>query len=151
MCIYDVLTLSDDTLRSEATTLAALYNVDPDDLICELLAFRSQYGNKAFQNFADFAKFVLLKLSTDSYGLLQFFTQIILILPFATADCERSFSAMNRIKSGERSSLKEILNSLMLLYDITPAEKASLDLNKLARELRSNVWKYKKKKIWPHC
>ena len=70
------MTLSDDNLRSEATTLAALYNVDPDDLICELLAFRSQYGNKAFQNFADFAKFVLLKLSTDSYGLLQFLPRL---------------------------------------------------------------------------
>ena len=68
-----------------------------------------------------------------------------MIHPFATADCERSFSAMNRIKSGERSRLKDVLNPLMLLYDITPAEKASLDLNKLARELRSNVWKYEKK------
>ena len=34
---------------------------------------------------------------------------------------------------------------LMLLYDITPAEKASLDLNKLAERLVSSIWKYDKK------
>ena len=39
-------------------------------------------------------------------------------MPFATADCERSFSTMNRIKSAERSRLKEILNSLMRLYTL---------------------------------
>ena len=34
---------------------------------------------------------------------------------------------------------------LMLLYDIIPAEKASLDLNKLAERLVSSIWKYDKK------
>ena len=33
----------------------------------------------------------------------------------------------------------------MLLYDITPAEKASLDLNKLSEKLVSSIWKYDKK------
>ena len=35
---------------------------------------------------------------------------------------------MNRIKSAERSRLKTILMDLLLLYDITQEEKASLDL-----------------------
>ena len=52
---------------------------------------------------------------------------------------------MNKIKTAERSSLKDILHDLMLLYDITPSEKASLDLNKLARQLLSKIWQYDKK------
>ena len=98
-----------------------------------------------FTRFPDFSKFVLLELSEISYPLLQFFTQIILILPFATADCERSFSAMNRIKSPERSRLMDILMHLMLLYDITPEEKANLDINELAKKVVYSLWKYDKK------
>ena len=103
--IYDILTISDQKLRADAFNLANLYNVDPDALIAELISFRGQFGGKIFKTFAVFAKFVLTRLSDQTYPLLQFFTQIILILPFATADCERSFSAMNRIKSGERNRL----------------------------------------------
>ena len=82
----------------------------------------------------------------------EFFKQfgqhvIILILPFATADCERSFSAMNRIKSPERNKLRDILMDLLLLYDITPEEKAKLDINKLAYDIIHNVWKYEKKDL----
>ena len=40
---------------------------------------------------------------------------------------------------------KDILMDLMLLYDITPAEKACLDLNKLSEKLVSSIWKYDKK------
>ena len=34
---------------------------------------------------------------------------------------------------------------LLLLYDITPAEKASLDITDLARKVLTKVWKYSKK------
>ena len=54
---------------------------------------------------------------------------------------------MNRIKSAERSPLKSILMDLMLLYDITPEEKAKLDITDLARKVLTNVWKYKKKDL----
>ena len=54
---------------------------------------------------------------------------------------------MNRIKSAERSRLKNILMDLILLYDITPAEKASLDITDLAQKVLTNVWKYKKKDL----
>ena len=33
---------------------------------------------------------------------------------------------------------------LMLLYDITPAEKASLDIVELARKITNELWKYSK-------
>ena len=99
------MTISDQKLRADAFNLANLYHVDPDALIAELISFRGQFGGKILKTFAVFAKFVLTRLSDQTYPLLQFFTQIILILPFATADCERSFSAMNRIKSGERNRL----------------------------------------------
>ena len=67
--------------------------------------------------------------------------------PFATADCERSFTAMNRIKSKERSKLRNILMDLLLLYDITPEEKSKLDINKLSYDVIHNVWKYGKKNL----
>ena len=54
---------------------------------------------------------------------------------------------MNRIKSVEQNRLKNILMDLILLYDITPAEKASLDITDLARKVLTNVWKYKKKNL----
>ena len=100
-----------------------------------------------FTNFADFAKFVLTKLSENDFKLLQFFVGIILILPFATADCERSFSPVNRIKSSERSKLRNILMDLLSLYDINPQEKATLDIEKLAYDVLHNVWKYEKKNL----
>ena len=43
---------------------------------------------------------------------------------------------------GAAQTLRDILMDLMLLYDITPAEKASLDLNKLEERLVSSIWKY---------
>ena len=144
-CIYDIFTISDADLFTNANILSDLYNVDVDQFTSELIMFRAFHAGKAFVHFSDFAKFVLLKCSDAEFPLITFFTQIILILPFATADCERSFSAMNRIKSAERSRLKSILMDLLLLYDITPEEKASLDITDLARKVLTKVWKYSKK------
>ena len=140
-CIYDIFTISTADLSENANILAELYHVDVDELLTELLIFRTTHIGKAFAHFSDLAKFILLQCSQEEFPLITFFTQIILILPFATADCERSFSAMNIIK------LKTILMDLMLLYDITPAEKAKLDITDLARKVLHNIWKYKKKDI----
>ena len=116
-------------------------------MIIEPLLFRGRYNTKGFTKFVHFAKFVLTELSEADFPLLQFFVSIILVFPFATADCERSFSAMNRIKSAERSKLRDILMDVLLLYryDITPEEKAKLDINKLAYDVIHNVWKYEKR------
>ena len=76
-----------------------------------------------FTNFADFAKFLLTKLSQNDLKLLRHFVGIILILLFATPECERSSSAINRIKSSERSKLRNILMDLLLLSHISPQEK----------------------------
>ena len=60
-----------------------------------------------------------------------------------TADCERSFWAMNHIKSDTRNRLGEILNELMILCDITDHEKATIDIKALAEWLAAK-WKYDK-------
>ena len=124
-CIYDAFTITDAELRKHAKNLAELYNLDSNDFIIELLLIRSRYNTKVFGHFSNFARSVLASLSNADFPLLQFFVAIILILLFATADCERSFSAMNRIKSPERNKLRDILMDLLLLYDITPEEKAN--------------------------
>ena len=133
-------------LRKHAHILTNLYGVDGNDLYLELITFRSSHPN-TFKNFPELAKFILTKLSESDFPLLRFFSRIILVLPFATADCERSFSAMNRIKSPERNRLKDILTELMLLYTITSQEKSSLDLLKLAKKVVHQLWKYDKKNL----
>ena len=126
-CMHDIFTISDADFSTNTNVLADFYNVDKDQFMSELIMFRPLYPGIAFTHFADFAKSVFLKCSEKEFPLITFFTQIILILPFATADCERSFSAMNRIKSDElglRSQLKSILMDILLLYDIISAEKS---------------------------
>jgi len=110
----------------------------------EFKTFRQLLAGKSFINFAAFAKFILTGTSEKDFGGLHFLTMILLILPFASADCERSFSFMNKLKRAERTRLKKILNELMLLYDITPAEKATLDIRDLAQKIVDS-WKYEKK------
>ena len=70
------MTISDQRLRADAFDLGNLYNVDSNALIAELFSFRGQFGGKIFKTFAAFAKFVLTRLSDQTYPLLQFFTQI---------------------------------------------------------------------------
>ena len=102
-CMHAIFTISDADLSTNANVLADLYNVDKDQFMSELIICRPLYPGITFTHFSDFAKSVSLKCSEKEFLLITFFTQIILILPFATADCERSFSAMNRIKSAELS------------------------------------------------
>ena len=40
-----------------------------------------------------------------------------------------------------------VLMNLLLLYDITPQEKATLHIEKLAYDVIHNVWKYEKKNL----
>ncbi len=97
--------------------------------ISELRLFRTIMASKSknFDSFADMEKYILTRTKKDVYKHLKVFVAIILVMPFVTADCERSFSAMNNIKTEERNKLGEILNELMFLYDMTTKEKASLD------------------------
>jgi len=69
------------------------------------------------------AKYILTNLSDAKYRLLKLIVGILLVLPFCIADCERAFSAINRIKMLKRSRLKDILNSLMLPYTATYKKK----------------------------
>ena len=51
-----------------------------------------------------------------------------LLLPIATADCERGFSAMNRIKTSPRNRLKaETLEQLMFIIEGPPLKNFEFD------------------------
>ena len=142
-CIYNLdkpESLSKDAIRAQTAVLANLYNLDPDKLFMEFKTFRLLHAGQTFGNFPALAKFILTSTSEKDFRGLHFLTQILLILPFASADCERSFSLMNKLKRAERTRLKEILNELMLLYDITPSEDATLDIRDLAQKLVDS-WK----------
>ena len=58
------------------------------------------------------------------------------------------FSAMNRIKSPERSRLKSILKALMLAYTAQDHEKENLDIEKLSREISNNLWRKDRNKSY---
>ena len=82
----------------------------------------------------------------NTFPHLHFFIPLILVLPFCTADCERSFSAMNFLKSSIRNRLKEILKSLMLLYTANKKEIKDIDLDKCAKKVSTQVWSRSKRK-----
>jgi len=130
-CIFNVLDLSDNDLRHHAQPLAEAYNIDICEFVDELLLFRSIVRVKKlkFKSFDQMAKFILLKTNEKTMKHLRFLTGVILVLPFVTADCERLFSKLGYIKSADRNRLGNILNDLLLLYDSTPKEKDSIDIN----------------------
>ena len=135
----------DNTIIEESISgLHELYLFEEENLRTEILTVRSllQSNNLNFNNFEDLSKYILQKLNQKDFPLLHFFISIILVLPFCTADCERSFSAMNLIKSDLRNKLKEILNDLMIIY--TREKERKVDLQQLAKKVVRNVWKYTK-------
>ena len=89
------------------------------------------------------AKYILTSTDETTFKHLHFFVAVILVMPFTTADCERSFSAMNLIKTDTRNKLGDILNDLMLLYDMTSDEKERIDIKKLAEKVATS-WTYDK-------
>ena len=93
-----------------------------------------------FKNFPEMAKFILTSTSYEALKHLHFLVSVILAIPFTTADCERSFSAMNLIKKNSCNKLGEILNELMLLYDMTSDESEKIDIKKLAEKVAGS-WK----------
>ena len=99
-----------------------------------------------FRKFSDMAKYILTNLSDAEYRLLKSIVGTLLVLPFCTADCERAFSAMNRIETLERSRLKDILKSLIIAYTATYEEKANLDITELSKKVATSFWKKKAKR-----
>ena len=51
--------------------------------------------------------------------------------------------AMNLIKTDSRNKLGDILNELMLLYDMTPEESEKIDIKELAEKVAAS-WTYDK-------
>ena len=85
------------------------------------------------------SKYILTNLSDAKSRLLKRIVGILLVLLFCTADCERVFSAMNRIKTLERSRLEDILKSLILAYTATYEEKANVDITELSKKVATSV------------
>ena len=60
-----------------------------------------------------------------------------LILPIATANCERAFSAMNRIKSGPRNRLKTSTPEQLLFISIEGPSHENFDFSRAADKWRN--------------
>ena len=82
----------------------------------EFKAFLSQ-PNLDIASIKDLAEFLLSSAErSELFPLLSYLLVHGLLLPIATADCERAFSAMNRIKTCPRNRLKTItLEQLMFI------------------------------------
>lgn len=145
--IFDLL--EDSVDDEKLNTLATLYGVDAINLE-EEIAFLKGYmktlekKNIKFNNFKEFAEYVLTKISKNEIPLLHYFISLVLVLPFSSADCERAFSAMNLIKSKSRNRLKDILRSLMVIYTATREDLDSLDRKKMAEKVARSIWKNKR-------
>ena len=131
-------------------TLSTLYDMSSNKFFIELRKFRARLKafKMKFKNFASLAEYILKTLNDTEYPILRKLTAILLVLPFCTADCERAFSAMNRIKSPERSKLKSILKTLMLAYTAQDHEKENLDIEKFSRDISTDLRKKDGKKSY---
>ena len=150
--IYDILSAEYDALGNPIEVLSNLYGSEADYIAFyeEVRNIRTKVSVSGLQlnTFEKLSKWILLNTDRTKFKYTHFFLSVILVLPFSTSQCERSFSAMNIIKSKSRNRLKEILNSLMLLYTCSDVEKAKLDFDKMAKNVVSQVWKYNKKTTW---
>ena len=90
-----------ETEDSDLEVLATTYGLNFVKLIQEISQVRDvmKLGNNRFTSFSNMAHYVLTKWTSNEIPNLTVLLSIALVMPFATADCERSFSSMNRIKS----------------------------------------------------
>ena len=137
-----------ETQDSDLEILATTYGLNFVQLLAEMSQVRDiiKLRNNRFTSFANMAQYVLTKWTSEQIPNLSILLSIGLVRPFATADCERSFSDMNRIKSAERSKLKDVLNSLMHIYSLRGRsdefKKIKSDCLKKVREtVAHKIWK----------
>ena len=110
----------------------------------ELNSHPLRLRKKRFDNFRSMAKYILNNFSRTSIPSLFFLISAGIVIPFSSADCERSFSDLNRIKSKERSKTgEELLRDLMLIYTMSVEEMRNLKREKLremSKKLAHKVW-----------
>ena len=124
-------------------TLSTLYDMSSNKFFIELRKFRARLKafKMKFKNFASLAEYILKTLNDTEYPILRKLTRLFI-------DCKRAFSAMNRIKSPERSKLKSILKTLMLAYTAQDHEKENLDIEKFSRDISTDLRKKDGKKSY---
>ena len=116
--------------ETELNILLSQYTDGPlqlncDDTLSEWKEFRDFLSQQrtSLKTIKDLSEFFLV--STDRKQLFPIMAELIargLTIPIATADCERGFSAMNRIKTSPRNRLKtKTLEQLMLISIEGPA------------------------------
>ena len=141
----------------ELEILAGAYGLD-------FLELKSQYEHvfntlrlrkKHFKTFKAMAKYILNNFDQTKIKALHFLLAAGIVIPFSSADCERSFSDLNRIKSSERSKTGEdLLRDLMLMYTMNTEEMRNLKKEKLremSEKLAHKVWNrdgYKRDKYY---
>ena len=129
-------------LRTIARSLAEPYSIPLHELFDQLKLFRTlaEVKELSFATFGKMAKYILTSTSEEALKHLHVLASMILVLPSVPADCERLFSKLGYVKSADRNRLGEILNELLLIYDMKPFEKDSIDILKLAQQLASRWW-----------
>ena len=116
--------------ETELNILLSQYTDGPlqlncDDTLSEWKEFRDFLSQQrtSLKTIKDLSEFFLV--STDRKQLFPIMAELIargLTIPIATADCERGFSAMNRIKTSPRNRLKtKTLEQLMFISIEGPA------------------------------
>jgi hypothetical protein len=148
--LFDLSTLKNEKIQIAVDNLKSVFPeiINENLFVEEIKTIRTQIQGqrKKFKTFSQMAQWILNSTDQNSFQLLHYFMSLILVLPFCTADCERSFSAMNFIKSKYRNRLKEILKASMLIYTANKQEIENLNLDKLAQTVATTVWSKTKRK-----
>ena len=136
----DLEDLEVDNVFNEIQTLATSYNMVPSHLVAEFNSLIYEIETSQMETSEAIMKF--LEKNKGHFPLLHFLYQIYMTLPTSTAEVERGFSLMNRIKTPERNKLGPILVHCMFisLYGASFA----WNWKKMARHVASKIWKYKK-------
>ena len=147
--LFNLRTLRDSEISPNVEALAKVYpeRIDVEAFVLEIRQIKLELETKAkkkiFKKFSELAKWILNLEKSYKYPQLYFFLSLILTLPFCTAECERTFSAMNYIKNKYRNRLKTILNDCLIMYTACKPEIEAVDIDKAAKKVAHVIWKKK--------
>lgn len=119
IAINSILSASDvHQDEQHVSTVCNFYNLQKEDLLCELRLFYSMIKSANMQNsnLKNSLNFFREKNLQNTFPLITLLFKFFLTVPMTSASCERSFSCLRRLKTYLRSTMgEERLSSLAVL------------------------------------
>ena len=139
----DIEEISTVDMHSEICRLADMYGKTHEGILQECSSFEYEVATRQFENTSEVMRF--LNSRRVDFSIIHYLYQTYLSLPTSTAEVERCFSRMNRIKSPERNRLGAIL--VHCLFISIYGAKFNWDWKAMAKYVAKHIWKYFKDKL----